>query len=163
MQIPQQEARVSGHLAPDRGFLMLVSGAIVLIILGLISMPLALNRAPTLAPATTPEGTVQRFYQAVYDSDYQLAYGFLSAETQLAISLIEFQQQISAELHNSQMRVSGATTHEVSATVRVTITHVQSGGIFDSGEWQSEHDVTLRREGDAWKIVSGPFYVAPAR
>lgn len=159
MQVTQHESRAAGRPVHDRGLFILVGGAIVLIIAGLISIPLANNRAPTIAPATTPEGTVQRFYQAAYGGDYEAAYNFLSADTQRAITLIEFQQQMSWEVQNSQMRVSSATARDSSATVRVTITRVQPGGIFGSGEWQNNYDVVLRREGAAWEIVSGPFSV----
>lgn len=161
MQVPQPAIPASERPARDRGLLLLVGGAVVLIVLGLISIPLAARRTPTLAPATTPEGTVQRFYQAAYSGDYPAAYALLSPDTQRELSLIELQQQLSADLQNSQMRVRDTTTHDASATVHVQIVHVQPGSIFGSGEWQSEHDVLLQRAGDGWSIVSGPFYVAP--
>src|SRR3712207_5545314 len=93
----------------DRGLALLIAGALVLIVLGLISIPLASRRAPALAPAATPEGTVQRFYQAAYRGDYSAAYAFLSAEAQRHLSVAELQQQLSAELRNSQVR-TGTTT-----------------------------------------------------
>jgi hypothetical protein len=159
MGITQHEAHAAGRPAHDRGLLMLVGGAIVLIVVGLISIPVAMNRTPTIAPAGTPEGVVQRFYQAAYGGDYQTAYTFLSADTQRAVSVVAFQQQMGWEVQNSQMRVTSSTTHDSSATVRVTVTHVEPSGIFGSGEWQNNVEVVLRREGDAWKIVSGPFSV----
>jgi hypothetical protein len=143
----------------DRGLAALLLGALLLIILGLIAIPLAARRAPSLASVTTPEGTVQRFYQAVYAGDYSTAYAFLSADTQRALSLSGLQQQLSTDLQRSQMHVGTSNTIDTYATVRVTLTHFSSDGIVGSEEWQEEREVLLHREGDAWKIVSGPFFV----
>lgn len=145
----------------DRAMILIVGGALLLIVLGLISIPFAARREPTLAPATTPEGVVQRFYQSVYAGDYQSAYDLLSEDTRARVSLLELQQQLSSELDNSQLRVGAVTDHGTTATVAVTLTYVQPGGIFGSGEWTRELEVLLRRDGDSWHIVSGPFYVAP--
>lgn len=161
MNTAQPKTPAAARPERDRGLMLLVGGALVLIVLGLITIPLVARRAPTLAPPTTPEGTVQRFYQAAYGGDYDAAYALLDAETQRAISLIELQQQLSGDLDSSQMRVRDTTVRDASATVKVTIVHVQPGGLFGTGEWQTEHDVLLRRTGDAWAIVSGPFYVPP--
>jgi len=142
----------------DRGLAALVLGALVLIVLGLISIPLAARRTPTLAPETTPEGIVQRFYAAAYRGDYQVAYSYLGADAQRTLTAVELQQQVSPELQQSQTRVGAATISGTSATVRVTLTHFQPGGLFGSQEWSTEREVLLRREGDAWKIVGGAFY-----
>lgn len=147
----------------DRGFLLLIVGAVVLILLGLISIPLIVRRPPSLAAANTPEGVVQRFYQAAYQGDYQSAYGFLSSDTQHRLSQSDLHQQLSGELQNSQMGVSKTMVHDSTATVTITLTYVRPGGIFSSGEYSSSREVLLRREGDAWKIDSGPFFLEPKR
>lgn len=154
----ETEARPAGRTF-DRGLIALIVGALVLIVVGLISIPLLASRTPALAPATTPEGVVQRFYQAVYSGDYSAAYAFLSADTQREFTLIELQQQMSAELQQSQMRVGTTAVHDSSATVQVTVTHFVPGGPFGSNEWSEMREILLQRENDTWKIVSGPFYV----
>ena len=143
----------------DRGLAALILGALLLIAAGLIAIPLAVRRTPSLAPAATPEGTVQRFYQAAYNGDYSAAYAFLSADTQRRLSLIELQQQLSVELPRSQVRISTTRVTDSHATVRVILAHFSPDGIFGSNEWQEEREVLLQREGAAWKIVSGPFFV----
>jgi hypothetical protein len=139
----------------------IVVGAIILIVLGLLAIPLAARRPPALAPETTPEGIVQRFYQAIYAGDYTTAYGYLAAETRAQLSALELQQQLAPQLRQSQMRVISTTVHDESATVRIALTHIQPGGLFGANEWTEELDVVLKREGGAWKIVSGPFYLPP--
>jgi hypothetical protein len=163
MHVQSSEPR-AGHAHPalDRGLLALILGAVLLIVVGLIAVPLAARRTPSLAPATTPEGSVERFYQAAYAGDYGAAYGFLSTETQRRLSLIELQQQLSGNLQRSQARVSASQVADTHATVRVTLTHFSSDGIFGSNEWTEEREILLQREDEAWKIVSGPFYV-PAK
>jgi hypothetical protein len=76
--------------------------------------------------------------------------------------MLDLQQQLVSRLRQTQMRVVDTTAGGDSATVRVALTHFQPGGLFGSDEWTEEIDVVLAREGDAWKIASGPFYL-PAK
>lgn len=139
----------------------IVVGAVILIVAGLIAIPLAARRTPALAPETTPEGVVQRFYQAAYAGDYDAAHGYLTAEARAQLSALDLQQQLSPRLRQSQMRVSSTTVGGDTGTVRVALTHFQPGGIFGSNEWTEELDVVLKREGGEWKIAGGPFYLPP--
>ena len=139
----------------------IVVGGILLIVVGLIAIPLAARRPATLAPETTPEGVAQRFYQAAYADDYATAHSYLDAEARAKLSATDLQQQLGPQLRQSQMRVISTTIHGDTATVRVALTHFQPGGIFGSDEWTEERDIALKREGDVWKIVSGPFYLPP--
>lgn len=147
------------RLGSDRGLTFLILGALVLIAVGVISIPLVVRRAPTLEPATAPAGTVQRFYQALYASDYATAYSFLSADTQRKLSLSAFQQQLNIDLQHSQMRVLTTTITGSHATVQIRVTYFQSGSIFGSDEWSTEQEVLLQREDESWKIIGGPFYI----
>jgi hypothetical protein len=106
----------------DWGLAALILGAVALIVVGLIVIPLAANRPPTFAPTTTPEGVVQRFYDAAYRGDYSAAYAFLSTDTQDLVSLPDLQQQMSYSLQQSRIHVNTATVHDSSATVWVTLT-----------------------------------------
>lgn len=142
----------------DRGMAVLIVSALALIAIGLVSITLLASRTPTLAPVTTPEGIVQRFYAAAYQGDYRLAYSYLSTDAQRTLSVVDLQQQVNPDLQQSQVRVGAATINDTSATVRVTLTHFSSDGLFGSQEWSTEREVLLQLEGDAWKIVGGAFY-----
>lgn len=159
MDNPPPRARMNllGYTV-DRSLALLVLGAVILIIIGLVSIPLVARRAPALGPETTPEGVVQHFYAAAYNGDYQAAYGYVGAEGRRTLSMIELQQQLSSELQQSQVRVGTASVNGTSASVPVTFTHFGSGGLFGSQEWSSEREVLLQREGDSWKIAGGAFY-----
>lgn len=158
-QTPQPAGATPARRRIDPLLAAIVAGAVLLIVIGLVAIPLVSRRAPTLAPETTPEGVVQRFYQAAYAEDYAAAQAYLAAESRAQISLLELQQQLGGQLQQSQMRVTGATVSGAAATVQVTLTHVQPGGLFGSNEWNEQRDVLLSREGDSWKIVGGPFYL----
>ena len=142
----------------DRGLALLILGAVALIVIGLVSIPLVARSTVTLAPETTPEGIVQRFYAAAYRGDYRQAYSYLSADAQRSLSAVQLQQQLSPDLQRSQVRVGDAIVSDSSATVRVTLTHFVPDGLFGSQEWSDEREVLLQREGDAWKIAGGAFY-----
>ncbi|GAC1564589.1 MAG: hypothetical protein NVS2B7_38610 [Herpetosiphon sp.] len=164
MTVPDRGSQLPARLrGVDRGFVLLVLGAVLLIIIGLISIPLIARRSAPLAAANTPEGTVQRFYQAAYQGDWNTAYDFLGGDTQRQLSLAELQQQVSSDLKNSQMVVSSTAVHDPTATVEVKLTHTRPGGVFDTGTYSGSHVVLLQREGSDWKIISGPFYVQPKR
>jgi hypothetical protein len=154
-EVPPDDQRIDPVLAG------IVLGAVLLIVAGLIAIPLAARRSPALAPETTPEGVVQRFYQAAYAGDYATAHGYLGAAVRAQLSALDLQQQLAPQLRQTQMRVSSTIVHDSAATVRVALTHIQPGGLFGSSEWTEQFDIALAREGEAWKIVSGRFYLPP--
>ena len=137
---------------------MLIVSALALIVIGLVSIPLLAWRTPTLAPVTTPEGIVQRFYAAAYGGDYRLAHSYLAGDAQRMLSVVDLQQQLNLDLQQSQVHIGAAIINDTNATVRVTLTHFSSDGLFGSQEWSTEREVLLQREGDTWKIAGGAFY-----
>jgi hypothetical protein len=142
----------------NRGLVLLIAGAVVLIVAGLISIPLLARRTPTLAAPTTPEGVVQRFYQALYGGDYATAYSSLSADTQRKVSVAELQQGMSGDLRDTQIRTGKVTVTGDKATVPVTTTHFSTGGLLSTNEWTSDSELLLQQEAGLWKIVSGFGY-----
>jgi hypothetical protein len=159
--IPQKSGVTPKRRRIDPALAGIVVGDVILIVAGLIAIPLAARRSPALAPETTPEGVVQRFYQAAYAGDYAAAHGYLAAEARVQLSALDLQQQLAPQLQQTQMRVISTMVHDDSANVRVALTHFQPGGLFGSNEWTEELDIVLTREGQAWKIVGGPFYLPP--
>ncbi len=123
MEVVSEEPSINrerGRL--DRGFLLFILGAVALIVAGLIAVPLAERRAPALAAESTPEGVVQRFYQALYAEDYQTAYGYISAESQRKLTLEEFLRQAADPDRNTQVRITETTVQGETATVEVILT-----------------------------------------
>jgi hypothetical protein len=141
---------------------LVIGGAVLLIVVGLAALSLVERRQPALAPATTPQGVVERFYQALYNGDYSTAHGYFSAGTQRRVAVGELQQNLQYELNDSQVRIGTIKVNDGSATVQVIVTHFVSGGPFGTSEWESANEILLQREGDEWKIVSG-FGFFPAK
>src|SRR6185295_18140035 len=100
MHTMSQNSRVTPERRKiDPTLAVIVVGAVILIVAGLIAIPLAARRSPELAPETTPEGVVQRFYQAAYAGDYSTAHSYLAAEARARLPEIELQrQQLSSRL-----------------------------------------------------------------
>jgi hypothetical protein len=153
--VPEQQAVRLPHWGIDRTLAFVIGGALLLIVAGLIAIPLAARRQPQLAPETTPQGVVERFYQALYRGDYNAAHAYFSADTQRRIAVGELQQTLQYELRDSQVRLGKVEVNDTSATVQVSITHFGQDGLFGSNEWESENEILLQREGDSWKVVSG--------
>src|SRR5262245_4537682 len=109
--MPQESGATPERRRIDPTLAAIVVGAVILIIAGLIAIPLAARRTPALAPETTPEGIVQRFYQAAYAGDYTTAHSYLTAESSAQVSPLDLQQQLSPQLQQSQMRVISTTTN----------------------------------------------------
>lgn len=140
----------------DWGLAALAVGAVVLVVIALAAIPLA-GRPPELAPASTPEGVVQRFFDATYRGDYVAAYAMLSDETRRELSLADFQARMRYE-RESELRVDDVALHGETATVTVTVTHYSPGGLFGGGEWSNQYDLLLEREGETWRILGEPFW-----
>jgi len=154
MSVAGEPSEAGGARRPvDRGLLLLVGGALLLIAVGLASMALWGRRAPDLAPAGTPEGVVQRFYQAAYAGDYDAARAMLSAEQQRRLSAGDLRERLSYTLRQSQVVVGAAAVRAGTASVPVTQTHYDQGGLFGSSEWTNTGEAQLTREGDSWKIA----------
>lgn len=138
------------------GLLAIAAGSLTLVIAAVIAIALAGGRAPDMAPASTPEGVVQRFFAATYRGDYASAYALLSESTRRERTLAEFQERMSYQ-RDSEMRVDAVAIHEGTATVTVTVTHFSPGGLFGGGEWSTQYDMLLERDGASWRIVGEPF------
>lgn len=138
------------------GLLSLTVGALVLIGAALLAISLAGQRPAEFAPISSPDGVVQRFFDATYRGDYASAYAMLSETTRRDRSLAEFQERLRYE-RESEMRVDAVAIHNGTATVTITVTHFDPGGIFGGSEWNSQYDILLERDGDTWRIVGEPY------
>jgi hypothetical protein len=149
--------RQSSPHASYWGLGALAIGALILIVIALISIPLAGQRTPEFAPTTAPEGVVQRYFDALYRGDYVAAYAMLSDEVRRERSLADFQERMRYE-RESEVRIDDVVIHDNTATVTVTMTHVEGGGLFGGSEWSNRADLLLERDGDTWQIVGEPFW-----
>lgn len=142
---------------PGWGLIAIAGGALALVLIALIAIPFAGRQQPEFAPISTPEGVVQRFFDATYRGDYAAAYAMLSEATRRERSLAEFQTQLRYQ-RDSEMRVNAVAVHDQTATVTVTVTQFSPGGLFGGSEWSTQYDILLERDGETWRIVGWPFW-----
>jgi hypothetical protein len=138
------------------GLPALAVGALVLVVIALVAIPFA-SRPPELAPASTPEGVLQRFFDAIYRGDYLAAYTMLSNDTQHDLSLADFQARMRYQ-RESELRVDAVAIHGEMAMVSVTVTRYNPGDLFGGGEWSTQYNLLLERGGDTWRILGEPFW-----
>lgn len=137
------------------GLLGLIAAAVALIGVALLMIPTVSRRPLELAPLSTPEGVVQHFYDAIYRGNYGTAYALLSDQTQRDMPLEGFQGYANFN-RESEMRVDAVEVNDATATVTITVTHFEPGGIFGGNDWSYESKVLLEREGDSWRIIGLP-------
>jgi hypothetical protein len=153
----------------DRFLVAIIVGVGLLLIVAAVSLVLARMPAPQL-PADSPAGTVQQFYLALQDKNYEKAYGFLSDR------MLNKPTQADFVLHNmNQAGYYGETSSRItlneeniyadyaSVTVNITRFYGSSGPFGGSGDYTSVDSFTLVREDEAWRITELPWGYIPYR
>lgn len=148
----------------DRFLLAIITGVVVLVI---AALALALTRTPqAYQPDTMPAGVAHNYVLALQQGDAEKAYGYLSPAIKGYPPTAE---EFSADIDRYGWGFDrGAATIAVRderivddrATVTVDETRFNEGGLFNSGQYTNSFDVTLRRDGQTWKIVEADSYWA---
>ena len=134
-----------------------VAGVLLLVVLA-IALPRLIDREEATYQPNTPEGTVQRYLQAVGDEDTDTALALLAEENTTACMEDELRDRLR---HSSldRYRVRLGEVEEIDAeTVIVTIgvTHMREPGLFqfpDEG-YTYEYDYELRRSPDGFWLIA---------
>lgn len=147
---------------PDRFLLAIIAGIVALVV---VALALALTRAPQgYLPDTTPGAVAHNYVLAIKQRDDERAYGYLSPELTGYPTTVdtfaadaqrnswEFNRN-SATLAIGDERVTGER-----AVVTLNETRFSEGGLFGSNQYTTSFNVTLRRHGETWKVVSADSY-----
>ena len=134
-----------------------VAGVLVLVVLA-IALPRLIDREEATYPPNTPEGTVQRYLQAVSDEDTNTALALLTEEN--ATPCME--DELHDRLRYSSLdryRVRLGDVEEIDAdTVTVTVgaTRVRQPGLFELPNDRNTHDYEfeLRRSADGFWLIA---------
>lgn len=149
----------------DRFLLAIIAGIVVLVV---VALTLALTRTPQgYLPDTTPSGVAHNYLLAIKQRDSARAYGYLSPD------LAGYPPSVDAFVADSDSSYGWAFNREAAtisvgdaqitgdrAAVTVSETRFDSGGLFSSGQYETSFSMTLRRQGNAWKLVSADSYWA---
>jgi hypothetical protein len=148
----------------DRFLLAIIAGIVALVVIALV---LALTRtAQGYLPETTPGNVAYNYLLAVKQGDDIRAYGYLSPELKgypatvddFRADMDRYGWQFSRDA--ATIGVGDERVSDERAVVTMNETRFYQGGLFSSGSYTSAFDVTLRRQGDTWKIVNADSYWA---
>jgi hypothetical protein len=149
----------------DRFLLAIVAGIGVLVV---VALTLALTRSSQgYLPETTPGGVAHNFLLALKQRDDERAYGYLSPELAgYPPTIDEFGADVDRYSWNfnretASLSVGAEQITDARALVTINETRFYQGGLFGSSQYTNAFDITLRRQGDAWKIVSADAYWVP--
>lgn len=143
----------------------LIGTAVVVALLVAVSIGAAVTRGQRDVanyPANTPEGTVQRYLQAVWAKNYQEAYSPLSDDLK-AYCKPEHLADTSSWTREQDMRVSlvGSQTIDGKVRVEVRISQVHMGEPFTPSESSYTQRFLLVSQGaagsEAWKFAEPPW------
>lgn len=135
----------------------------ILVIVGVV-VGLSMSRQATPLAEDTPEGTVQRFLQAIEGEDLARAYGYLAAEAREKKSFEEFRRELSfrsRELEQKQVLLEKSRVFDGMAEVVITITEFRPSGplTFQTSEYSFSSVFSLRRESGKWLISEANYPV----
>jgi len=147
--------------APDRFLIGILIGIATLLVVAAGSVALLQRPAPLL-PAGTPSGTIQRFYQALEQHDYDGAFGFLSDQMEQKPTRAAFVRSASAQGgpdgRAERIRIDREQVTAETAIVIVQITHFYRSGPFTgSSEWTDTQTFQLQQDAGIWRITTLPY------
>ena len=131
-------------------------GALVVISL-VVALATGDDDAPLL-PEDTPEGTVQRYFVALQDADYNAAHAFLDDSVRERCPVEDFRRARAFE-DADDVRVRLGSTRPAGDDVEVTVrvTQFQGSPPFSVSERTSTYRYLLTETGEGWRIVDAPW------
>jgi len=140
----------------DRFFSSILIGIGVIILIAFAAFFLR-NAKVTYLPEDTPSGVVNNYVLALYQQDYQKAYGYL-ADLDLKPTFEQFQQAFisnSLNLGNISLQINSESVFENNATVFLNMSHTNTGPF--SEPYRETQNAALRLQNGAWKISNLPY------
>jgi hypothetical protein len=138
----------------------LVGVAVVVTALVVVSVVAAvLGRSEVaLLPEDTPEGTVQRFLQAMEEGDPRAAYSYLSADLQQRCTYQGFRDStLRFDREDRRITLEGTEPLDGGVEVEVRITTYRVDPPFGARESSFTARYTLEKEGGAWRFTDPPW------
>lgn len=134
------------------GLLVIITIVLVLILPG--------GNSTALLPAGTPEGTVQRFFLAIKDRDFQAAYNYLSKDIQSRIPFSQWTASYTprSDVYDWQVIMGTPVIKGNYATIVVTIDTLRPGGPFSNPISNNNVTFSLNEQNNQW-IITDPDYL----
>ncbi len=150
-------------MKPSSRMLIGFGSAIAILIIVTVVLVLTLGQGSSVSlPENTPQGTIQRYLQAVQNKDYTTAYNFLAPPTSTPditrgpVQTFEFYVMSAQNAANNTWKANLGKVTETGTTanVEVTVEVFRPEGPF--GNPVNTHNVTffLKKAGTGWLITS---------
>jgi len=149
-------------------FLIAIVAGVVLLVSVVLALALLRPNQPSYQPDDTPEGVAHNYLLALQLEDYERAYGYLSptlpgypddAET--------FERNVrdnrwSFGYHDDDVSLAVEAVNVSGDKAKIVVRKIEfyRGGLFDSGQYSTTFDMTLRRDEGTWKVVDSDRYWA---
>ena len=151
----------------DKFLIGIVSG-VVLLVGVVLALTLLRPNQPSYQPDDTPEGVAHNYLLALQLEDYERSYGYLSPTLPAYPDDAEVFERNVQNSHWSfgyhdddvSLAVESVNVSGDKAKIVVRKTEFYRGGLFDSGQYSTTFDMTLRREQGMWKIADSDRYWA---
>ena len=148
-----EPAETGGEPAEERRYSIWSWALPTLAIVGVMALvAIALLRGPTTFDATTPEGAVQEYLQAISRADWEAAFAILDPET-----FERCEPSDIAAAGQQTFTAAHESTEELGANTLVAVTlRFGDGGMFGSGYEQYEQFTLIDLDG-FWYITQDPW------
>jgi hypothetical protein len=139
-----------------------VTAVLALAVAGVI-VALVTSRDEATLPASSPEGTVQRYLRALEQKDYRGAYAYLNASAQRQCTIEQFIRATSyRELKDAEMILEDTQLLDDSAIVTARVTAFDPSNVFDPSEYSYTETFDLTREGGLWRLKWQNYQCPPS-
>jgi hypothetical protein len=138
-----------------------IASFVTVLIIVSVLISIFANDGTDLLPADTPEGTVQRYLQALTEDDLIAAYGYISEDVKVDCKL-EYFIQTSKYQREQNFGAALTETNNIAgrSIVGVDIIEPGSGAPFGSGRYTFRTSFTLMQEDGEWLITEPPWPVS---
>jgi len=133
---------------PDRTLVAIFSVIAAIVVIAIVVV--FTRGGPTDIDASTPEGVVQSYSQAMVASDFETARTFVSTAV-----LEQCEQADRSPLQGLRMTVISTTVNGTTAVVRVAVEH--GSDAFGGSSYGYDDLFTLVEEAGDWKIETTPW------
>lgn len=133
---------------------MIVLGAGIALVVIIALVAVFARSGPVEYASDTPEGTVQRYAQAVIDGDVDTALGYLPED------VADDCRTIPSQTSSLRLTLLDTTEGGDFARVEVQVAASYGSGMLGSSEFDYETSFTLDRVDDQWLITRAPWEFA---
>jgi hypothetical protein len=109
------------------------------------------NRPPANYPADSPEGALQRYLVAWYDSDYVTAYDYFSTSVKARMSFSDFTLYANDYGVEQTVTIDRTTGTGTRRTIYLTVEEFY-GPDPGGGSYSRDVSITMVQEGGVWKV-----------